>query len=416
MRKILRFSLAILFLSGVISIGTAYAQRDCPRSRLIPAQKGQVTAGTSNRMRDEPSTSARVIKTIPGNSIFLFNGATTCVEGYLWVNIIYDNNVGWTVEAQGSNYFVEPVAPPDGAIVIPASILDVAWSSDGDTIVLGTNSGVYTVNTTLATPIPQLLTQGRVDDVEFNPTVPDMLAISAGYGMVQVWDIKAKKVLYENITGDPNGLSIDYNVVGDLQFSSDGQLLFAVASQTLETYDTSTWKTVGVIQNEKVMTAAMSPDGQQVAIIPWSPDKPYIIDWSGNQIPLDTGGLSDVINAIHFSPDNKMLAMSDNQGHMLNQILATGEQYTYSATFDDDYHFIGGLSFSLDSSLLAIGDYTADGGVMHLMNATTLEPIGTVMPDRVNKANQIAFSPDGSQIACVFDNVVLILNTADIQG
>lgn len=416
MRNLFRFCMAVVILSGVMSVGTASAQRDCTRSRLITAQKGQVAPGAGNRMREEPSTSARVIKVIPGDAIFYVGGAQKCADGYLWVNVIYDHSGGWTVEAQGDDYFVEPVAPPDDAIVIRADVLDVAWSPDGKTLALGTGTGVYTVNTTLATPIPQLLTEDWVDDVEFSPTNPDILATSGGYGMLRVWDIKTKKVLYENITGSPNSLGINYNVVGDLQFSSDGQLLFAVASQTLETYDTNTWQTVNVIQNERVGTAAMSPDGQQVAIIPWSPDKPYISDWSGKQTPLDIGELRDVILEMRFSPDSKMLAMSDNGGHVLNQILATGEQHTFTADFAEDYHLIYGFTFSPDSRLLTIGDFTAEGGIMQLMNAATMQPIGTVTPERVDKARYMAFSPDGSQIASVFDNVVLIENTADIQG
>lgn len=411
MRKIVSFVLSILFLSGII--GAAQAQGDCPPSRLVPYQSGRVTPGSPNRMREEPSPSSRLVATIPGNKVFFVYETGTCAEGYLWARVAYNNQIGWTPEAKGDEYYVEPVPPPDGAIVVPAGIFDVAWSSNGKTIALATSAGVYLLDT--ANPTPTLLTQDRTDEVEFSPTAPNILATSAIYGMLRVWDLAEKKVLHEEIMGDPNGIALMGNAVGDLSFTSDGKLLFVVTVNDLVAYDTTTWQPARTVKDFMVVTAAMSPDGQQIAIDGASPTGQYLLDWSGQAKPLDTPVIADFVFRMTFSPDSKMLAMSDTKGHVVRVILATGQKFTYTAQFDTAYHTVDGLTFSPDSKLLVMGDYTPFRGVLRLMNAASMDEIGTVIPDGTIKASRFAFSPDGSKIASVFDDVLLIVNTGDIH-
>jgi|GEM_PF-869272 len=79
--------------------------------RLAIGMQGVVTPGTPNNLRSEPLTTAPVLAQIPGGAIFLVIGGPFCdPAGIVWLQVNYNNIIGWTAEGQGGSYYVEPIA------------------------------------------------------------------------------------------------------------------------------------------------------------------------------------------------------------------------------------------------------------------------------------------------------------------
>jgi uncharacterized protein YraI len=73
--------------------------------------QGMVTPGTPNNLRSEPLTTAPVLAQIPGGAIISVIGGPYCdPAGIGWLQVNYNNIIGWTAEGQGGSYYVEPVA------------------------------------------------------------------------------------------------------------------------------------------------------------------------------------------------------------------------------------------------------------------------------------------------------------------
>jgi hypothetical protein len=80
-------------------------------SRLVAGGKGRVTPGDPNNLRDQPSSKGALVGKIPAGAVFdVLEGPTCDPAGRAWWKVEYKRVTGWTVEGQGSEYFVEPVS------------------------------------------------------------------------------------------------------------------------------------------------------------------------------------------------------------------------------------------------------------------------------------------------------------------
>ena len=79
-----------------------------PPARLTVGGQGRVTPGVPNKMRSAPSTSAEQTGSIPGGDIFAVVGGPQCADGYLWWQVNYNGQIGWTASGSGAEYWVEP--------------------------------------------------------------------------------------------------------------------------------------------------------------------------------------------------------------------------------------------------------------------------------------------------------------------
>ena len=91
-------------------------QTTCPGflpSRLVIGQRGRVTPGDPNRMREAPNTSSQIIGQIPGEGVFTVLEGPICdhTNGIAWWNVDYQGLIGWTAEGQGASYWIEPLQP-----------------------------------------------------------------------------------------------------------------------------------------------------------------------------------------------------------------------------------------------------------------------------------------------------------------
>ena len=95
-------------------------------SRLGVGSQARVLPGLPNNVRATPSTSAALVGTLPGGSVFSVTGGPTCAEGILWWQIYANGLVGWTGEGQGGAYWVEPVGSTSyGTATVTAYYLNV---------------------------------------------------------------------------------------------------------------------------------------------------------------------------------------------------------------------------------------------------------------------------------------------------
>lgn len=92
---------------------TSAEQVQCNTSlptRLTIGGQGRVTPNTSpNNLRLQPNTGSGQIGQLPPGDPFIVLGGPVCANGMAWWQVAYGPTIGWTVEGQGSTYWVEPL-------------------------------------------------------------------------------------------------------------------------------------------------------------------------------------------------------------------------------------------------------------------------------------------------------------------
>jgi len=97
-------------------------------TRLYPNMMARVAPfGTANRVRSQASTNADILFRIEPGTIFEVMGGPTCANGFAWYRINYEGSVGWTVEADDEDYWLEPLVE----LIAPESDEDCAVIADG---------------------------------------------------------------------------------------------------------------------------------------------------------------------------------------------------------------------------------------------------------------------------------------------
>jgi uncharacterized protein YraI len=78
-------------------------------SRMTIGMWARVTPGLPNRLRAQPNTASNVLALIPGGGQFSVIGGPQCGENTTWWQVNYNGVVGWTMEGQNGEYWLEPV-------------------------------------------------------------------------------------------------------------------------------------------------------------------------------------------------------------------------------------------------------------------------------------------------------------------
>lgn len=86
----------------------AFACPDFVESRLKIGAEGRVIDATPNRIRSEPTLNGIYLGQIEGGDRFMVLDGPVCADGYAWWYVEYGSLLGWTVEGQGSEYWLEP--------------------------------------------------------------------------------------------------------------------------------------------------------------------------------------------------------------------------------------------------------------------------------------------------------------------
>ena len=103
-----------IFTVSLSNQATVAAQtKTCAKSlapRLIVGGYGRVTDGNANNVRNEASTGDAVGQIRSGETFEVLDGPI-CADGEYWWRVHYSDFVGWTAEAQDSNYWLTPYVP-----------------------------------------------------------------------------------------------------------------------------------------------------------------------------------------------------------------------------------------------------------------------------------------------------------------
>ncbi len=209
--------------------------------------------------------------------------------------------------------------------------------------------------------------------------------------------------------------------ISSLAFSADGKsLLSASGDGQVQLWNPETGKEQRHLSAKASFGqhVALTPDGETVAV--WNADVPQtIVLWNartGEQrhsinIPPETPGVRQAVNALRFSPDGKILyACSGTHLSILRWDATTGKTLTPLGKHDGS---VNDIQLSSDGrSLLAV----AAGGSLNLWETATGQ--ARLVVKDPGFATSVAFSPDGRLLALVNagNHRLITGNQAVIQG
>ncbi len=78
-------------------------------ARLAVGDLVQVTSGAANNWRQTPALNGTLIGQIPAGSTLSVSDGPVCADGFVWYQVYYNGQLGWTVESQNGSYALEKV-------------------------------------------------------------------------------------------------------------------------------------------------------------------------------------------------------------------------------------------------------------------------------------------------------------------
>jgi uncharacterized protein YraI len=78
-------------------------------SRMTIGMRGQITPGLPNRLRSQPNTGSSVLAMIPAGGTFTVLSGPQCGENTTWWRVNYNGTIGWTMEGQYGQYWLDPI-------------------------------------------------------------------------------------------------------------------------------------------------------------------------------------------------------------------------------------------------------------------------------------------------------------------
>lgn len=160
-----RIVLSVLFLLGLLTSLPVSAQSeactDVPAPRLTVGEQGRVTPGNANNVRDTASRTGNLVGQIPGGESFDILAGPTCADGLNWWQVRYTGFEGWTVEAVGLDYWLEPYDPFAPTVLTPTNEIDYEYE------------GIrFEVDPAFATTVTAVHLAPVVDDPNYDPPSP----------------------------------------------------------------------------------------------------------------------------------------------------------------------------------------------------------------------------------------------------
>jgi WD40 repeat protein len=342
------------------------------------------------------------------------------------------------------------------------TVSSVAFSRDGKTLASGSHDGTIMLwDVEDREQLDTLLTDRRdeVRSIVFSPD-GEMLASGSENGTVILWDVKTRKPLATPLVGHKSGvLGVDFSPdgkvlasgskdstiilwdvatyqpldrnrpltghtdwVSSVTFSPDGNTLASGSEdKTIILWDMASHKALAG-HNSLVYSVAFSPDGKVLAS--GSEDKTIIL-WdvvSREPLGLPLEGHTNEVYSVAFSPDAKTLVSSscakkdsglciegeirlwDVESHRPIDLPLTGHS--------DSIESVG---FSPDGKMLvsaSCGKRNGDkceGGEILLWDVATRQPLAPALAGHSDKAEIVAFSPDGQILASGGQDGIIIL-------
>jgi WD40 repeat protein len=298
---------------------------------------------------------------------------------------------------------------------------DVAFSPDG--MMLATGSGDATVKLWDIASRKELDTLeqafGVIRAVAFSPDGKS-LAVSGGANtsvvrnLIQLWDVASRKA---------RGIADQTGEINDLTFSPDGQRLVSVSSDsTIKLWDVTSplpgsdrLPELATLEGHKgnIADVAFSADGKTLAT---ASDDSSVKLWDVTTLeqPPTLNLIIGSVNALSFSPDSKMLAISSDNTVKLWDVATRNDLARLWPHWD--YGDVRALAFSPDGKTLAasygrsaqLWDVESYLGVPTRKEPSTLEQHSMGF-------TSVAFSADGKKLATGAIDGTVILWDVDLR-
>ncbi|MGB1253465.1 MAG: WD40 repeat domain-containing protein, partial [Candidatus Promineifilaceae bacterium] len=229
----------------------------------------------------------------------------------------------------------------------------IAYSSDGETLIIGTPIGfvVYTLDTLLEEP-HYISTTFSVDSLAVSPS--GQLAIGLDDGWVQLWDMDS----WEPV----QSFSADEQAISSVTFSADGSHIATGSEKNVKVWkvDDDTFSRKRTIEHEStVHSVALSSDGSFLAtgtdnqLNVWRTRDGMNVSPSFSDLPHT----SEMV-AVAFSADNHYLASASADEVYLWDVISNPAQDSLkltSLTLVSSTPDVTSLAFSPDETELTIG-------------------------------------------------------------
>ncbi|MCA0456465.1 MAG: WD40 repeat domain-containing protein [Chloroflexi bacterium] len=215
--------------------------------------------------------------------------------------------------------------------------------------------------------------------------------------------------------------------MSDLAFSPDGSRLavaetgsayeaFKNVQGKVRIWNTTTWKGKMTLSSDglSAMSLAFSPDGQRIAVGNTTGNID-IWDWANQVVDNTLKGHSTWVNKVVFDANNNYLASAS--GHLFKQegdytvrLWLTVDWQEFSILTPSDSNLGAGLSVAIspDGGIIAAG---MSNGTVHLWAFEGQNELAVL--DEYAWADDLFFTPNGSQILFVAKDGVRIWNVAD---
>lgn len=400
-----------------------------PRSRV---NIGTLATGTltTNRLREQPSTTAALITEIPNEAVFIIAAGPQCDdEGIVWWQVDFDGVLGWTAEAQAAERFIEPRLPdalPQLATLTPeastnisviarlqGNLLDaITISPNGETLAMLGASGsdavvLYNLNDLTAQP-RYIDGDATFLDLDFHPNGGQVLLGDAGGG-VRLWNLLPDAPLLESLFLQTHIADVDI-----VAMTPDGQRFASAGVQALTTgsnnpanaillWDLQTVTQVAVFDAATTTIAALAfaPDGTRISATTTSGDL-FVWPTDAPQAP-SFQALDSVASAIAYSPNGQFLAVGRADGAV---DLLDGMTNDLIVTYTGHLGTVNAVSFSPDNRLLASA---AADGTVRLWDTQADASIATLDVNRGQAVTSLQFTPTGNLIIAATDDGTLNL-------
>ncbi len=96
-------------------------------SRLTVGDFARVTPGNANNVRIIPSRKGQLLGQIPGGETFKVTTGPKCAEGLNWWQVNYNGLIGWTVESDAAEYWLEPYDPNKPEVLTATNGVDYEY-------------------------------------------------------------------------------------------------------------------------------------------------------------------------------------------------------------------------------------------------------------------------------------------------
>lgn len=436
----------LLLFALIISSTTVYAQgrgKDCLSGYLTPRLAGGMWArvtlgGTANRVRAEPSLSARQIGSIPPGTPVYVTSAPACADGLVFWQVGFRDigtpnsdvdDFGWTAEGGNGEYWLEPLyqtwsIPLARQVISAGNLINLrnlgqaqygmvsrlAWSPDSSKLAINTVGAIWIHDVKTANVNPLMI---RPYPADTNTTTaltftPNNTLLSAGADFF-TWDIFSGNMLGSFSLAYPNAdpaANKAINAAGTLLAlpNADGSIRIMNLQTSADIFTLMGHSLVG--------TVAFSPNGALIASsggAGMANSDTTIRIWNAangtQQSMIDVGAPT---YRLAFSPDSNKLAVPYTipEGDSVRQALQVSDLTTFTILTlqHPQYSFSAdAFAFSPDGSTLAVGAPISNAasqttsGVVLFFDANSGVQQGSLAI--AGSPTNISYSPDGTLLA-----------------